>query len=104
MNVLFYIVLTVYILAINFYGVLILRFQKNAREKGDDESLIITDGKLLLTGILGGAIGIYVFMFIYKYRLKSLIMMVLMPVFIAINVYIIYLIIQNGYGYLIKAV
>lgn len=47
----------------------------------------IRDGKLFLTGALGGAIGVYVAMFVYKYKLTSFLLMVIMPVFIAINLY-----------------
>ena len=98
MPTILYIVIIVYILAINGYGILMLHFQKKARQDGDDESIAISDGKLLLTGILGGATGIFVFMFIFKYRMKSLFMMVLMPVFIAINVYLIVNVFNGGFG------
>jgi uncharacterized membrane protein YsdA (DUF1294 family) len=74
-----------------------LKFQKNARENGDEESIAIGDGKLLFTGLLGGALGIFVFMFIFKYRLKSFVMMVLMPVFIALNVYLVVVAMQKGF-------
>ncbi len=47
----------------------------------------IRDWKLLLSGILGGALGIYVAMLIYKYKLTNFLLMVIMPVFIAINLY-----------------
>ena len=90
------IIFAVYLAAVNLYGILMLRFQKKAREKGDEENISISDGKLLLTALLGGATGIFVFMFIFKYRLKSIIMMTLIPVMIAINVYIIVLIFQGG--------
>ncbi len=93
-----YVLAIVYILAINFYGILMLHFQKKSRTQGDEESIAISDGKLLLTGIMGGAIGIYIFMFIFKYRLRSLVMMVLMPVIITLNVYIVYLSFSNGFG------
>ena len=93
---LFYIVISVYVIAINVYGVLMLKFQKVARKNGDDESIIVGDSKLILTGFLGGALGIYVFMFIFKYRLKSLVLMVLMPIFIAINVYVAYFLFSGG--------
>ena len=98
MPTIIYVIAIVYVLAINVYGVMILKFQKKSRENGDDESLIITDSKLLLTGLLGGAVGIYIFMFIFKYRLKSLIMMVFMPIFIAINVYALIFIFSKGYN------
>ncbi len=77
-----------------------LKFQKKAREGGDEENIGIGDSKLLLTGLLGGALGIFVFMFILKYRLKSLIMMVLMPLFISLNAYIIFTAINGGFGFL----
>jgi uncharacterized membrane protein YsdA (DUF1294 family) len=96
-----YVITIVYFLAINVYGVMMLKFQKRARENGDEENLSISDSKLLLTGLLGGAIGIYVFMFIYKYRLRSLIMMVFMPIFIAINIYALIYLFNNGYNVIV---
>ena len=93
-----YILIIVYVLAINLYGILMLHFQKKSRAQGDEETIAISDGKLILTGFLGGAIGIYVFMFIFKYRLKSLFMMVFMPVLIALNVYLIIMILNGGFG------
>ena len=101
MPILFYIITVVYIIAINLYGVLMLRFQKKARADGDEENIAISDTKLLLAGLLGGATGIFIFMFIFKYRLKSLFMMVLMPVFIAINVYVLFLILNGGFGFFV---
>lgn len=90
------IIFVVYLVAVNLYGILMLHFQKKARENGDEENISISDGKLLLAALLGGATGIFVFMFIFKYRLKSIIMMTLVPVMIAINVYIAVLIFQGG--------
>ena len=98
MPTIIYIVLSVYILAVNFYGILMLRFQKEDRENGDEENPSISDGKLLLTGFIGGALGIFIFMFIFKYRLKSLVLMVLLPVFITLNVYAVVLGINGGFG------
>ncbi|MBQ8426284.1 MAG: hypothetical protein IJX16_00775 [Clostridia bacterium] len=94
-----YVLLIVYIIAINLYGILMLHYQKKAREDGDDENIGISDTKLLFTGVLGGATGIFVFMFIFKYRLKSIFMMVLMPIFIALNVYVIISLISNGFWF-----
>ena len=101
MPILVYVLLITYILAINFYGILMLHYQKKARENGDEENIGISDSKLMLAGLLGGATGIYIFMFIFKYRLKSLFMMVLMPVFIALNVYLVVTLINGGINYLI---
>ena len=101
MPTIFYILIFVYVIAINLYGVMMLRFQKKAREDGDEENIGISDTKLMLTGILGGATGIFIFMFIYKYRLKSMIMMVLMPIFITLNIYVIYKAFSGSFGFII---
>ena len=94
----FFLVITiVYLAAVNFYGIMMLREQKKARENGDEENISVSDAKLLFTGLLGGATGIFVFMFIFKYRLKSLFMMVAMPVLIA--VYVAVNLFNNGFGF-----
>ncbi len=101
MPVLVYVLTIVYFLAINLYGVLMLHFQKKAREEGDEENITISDTKLMLAGLLGGATGIFIFMFIFKYRLKSLFMMVLMPVFIALNIYLLIMVFNGGFGFFV---
>ncbi len=93
-----YIIAATYLVAVNFYGIMMLRFQKKSREDGD-ESLNVSDAKLFLTGLLGGATGIFVFTFIFKYRLKSLFTMVVMPVLIAVNVYITLFALNDGWGF-----
>ncbi len=100
MPLIVYVITVVYFIAINLYGILMLRFQKKAAQLGD-ESVRISDAKIYLAGILGGALGIFVFMFIFKYRLKSLFMMVLMPIFIALNIYIVIMLINGGFGFFI---
>lgn len=97
MPTIIYILTIVYIISINLYGILMLHYQKKSREN-DEETIEISDTKLILAGLLGGATGIFVFMFIFKYRLKSLFLMVLMPVFIALNVYVLISLLRNGYG------
>ena len=99
MPTLFYILVITYVIAINLYGILMLKFQKKAREDGDEENIGISDTKLIITGLLGGALGIFVFMFILKYRLKSIVMMVLMPLFISLNAYLIFITINGGFGF-----
>ena len=75
-----------------------LHYQKKARLEGDEENVSIGDSRLFITGLLGGATGIFAFMFIFKYRLKSIFMMVIMPILIAVNVYMIIMAFGNGYG------
>ena len=103
MPTIFYIIFGVYIIAINFYGILMLKFQKKARSEDAnfedvEETYKVRDSRLFFTGLLGGALGIFVFSFIFKYRLKSLFLMVLMPVLIALNVYLIILLTTNVNG------
>ena len=96
MPTLFYILLITYFIAINLYGVLMLKFQKTAQE--NDKYTKISDAKLYFAGILGGATFIFIFMFIFKHNLKSLFMMVLMPLFIVLNFYFITLALNGGFG------
>ncbi|MBR2870460.1 MAG: hypothetical protein IKB98_03700, partial [Clostridia bacterium] len=63
-----------------------------------EENVSIGDSKLFIAGILGGATAIYVCMFIKKYRLKSIFMMVLMPILIVINVYLSIMLFTSGFG------
>ena len=91
-----YVLYIVFLVAINFFGILNLGFQKKSREECDDE-LKVGDFKLVFTGLLGGALGIFVFMFIYKYRLKSFLFMILMPLFIALHVYLSIMLFSNGF-------
>ena len=95
-----YIVLIVYIVAVNFYAVIFLKSQRD--DYATDESKMHSgDGKLLLTAILGGAIGLYVSMFIMRYRLKNLLLMILLPVIGALNVYFFILAFRSGYSYFV---
>ena len=96
-----YILLIVYLIAINLYGILMLKFQKTDTESNQAQKPTVSDSKIMLAGLLGGAIGIYIFMFILKYRLKSLFMMILMPIFIVINIYILFEIFTNGIGFFV---
>ena len=97
MPTIIYVILIAYLVAINFYGILMLHFQKKSKQKGDEENISISDGKLMIAGLLGGALGIFIFMFVFKYRLKSLLLMVVMPIFIALNVYLLIMAFNTGF-------
>lgn len=101
MPVLVYIIIIVYIIAVNLYGILMLRFQKKSREDETEQTPPVSDAKLMLAAILGGATGIFIFMFIFKYRLKSFFLMVSMPVLIAVNVYLLIMAFNGGFGFYI---
>ena len=90
----------VYLVAINLYGVLMLSFQKKAQI--NKTKTAVSDVKLFIAGILGGAIGIFAFMFIFKYRLNSLPFMVFMPIFTATTIYLIIFIMTGGFGFFLS--
>lgn len=80
------VVVIVYYVAINVYGFFLILMQRKAHEEQNEKK--ISDGKLFVAGALGGAAGVYIAMFVFKYRLTSLFLMVVMPVLITINIYI----------------
>lgn len=97
---LLYIVFIVYILAVNFYAVLLLKSQRD--EFSENESKMNGgDGKLILTAILGGAIAIYVSMFIMRYRTKNLLLMILMPVIAVFNIYFCIVAFRSGMSFFV---
>ncbi len=113
--VLLRIVSITYFLAANVYGFILINFQKKHYQKiaklqeasiesvnsnGETpplsqqekdtpkEKAPIGNFKLYITGLLGGALGIYIAIFVYKYKLSNFLLMVTMPVLFAINLYI----------------
>lgn len=97
---LLYIIFIVYILAVNFYAVLLIRSQRD-ESCGNESKMNSGDGKLILTAILGGAIAIYVSMFLMRYRLKNLMLMILMPVLAVLNVYFVILAFRSGFTFFV---
>ena len=85
-----YILLAIYILAVNFASFMLVKRQVEEWEAGD-ATAHKTDGKIILAALLGGASAIYITMFCLRYRLSNLLLMILMPVLAALNLYCFYL-------------
>ena len=107
--VILYLLLVAYILAINFYAFLLV---KSLRDKEKEtETLNATEtapripekvaGKLCTTGLLGGAITIYVCMFLFKYKRSDLLLMVLMPLLGVLNIYLWVLLFRSGFSFFV---
>ena len=118
--VLLYILLTAYIVAINFYSFLLVKGLRdkerqaeaerqaqpllNASQSSKQPTQPNADkylGKLCIAGALGGAITIYTCMFILKYKRNDLLLMVLMPLLGVLNVYLFVLLFKSGFGFLL---
>ncbi len=96
---LLYIIFAAYIIAVNVYSVMLLLSLRN--EYMLDESKLNTgDGKLILSAILGGAIGIYVTMFITRFKLKNMLLMILLPVIAVLNVWFCVLAFRSGFTFI----
>ena len=108
-----YILFVSYIISINFYAFLLV---KSLRDKEKQSEILrqaeplttnanLTTapeknlGKLCITGLLGGAITIYVCMFIFKYKRSDLLLMVLMPILGVLNVYLWVLLFRSGFSF-----
>ena len=99
--VLLYVIFSVYILAVNFYAVMLLKSQRD--NFGETDNKPAGDGKLILTAILGGALAIYVSMFIMRYRLNNILLMILMPVIAVLNVWFFFLAYRSGFTFFVVA-
>lgn len=102
MLILIRVMLAVYVVAINVYGFMLLRFQKNRSEENSETS--VKDGKLFIAGLLGGAIGIYLAMFILSYRLQSMFLMIVMPLLIVLNAFFVILAVTSDFGVVVQGV
>ncbi len=96
--VLLYIIFSVYILAVNFYAVILIKTQREDYG-GDDKPA--GDGKLILTAILGGALAIYVSMFVMRYRLNNILLMIILPVIAVLNVWFFFLAFRSGFTFFV---
>ncbi len=100
--VLLYVIFIVYILAVNVFAIILVKSQKDEAidENGKAKS---GDGKLILTAMLGGEIAIYVSMFVMRYRLKNLLLMLIMPVIAVLNVYFCIVAFRSGFTFFVVA-
>ena len=129
--VILYLLLVAYILSINFYAYLLVKSLRDKEKqaqalKNAENSTISTSqtpvnttsnapnnvsnnaippekqtGKLCITGLLGGAITIYVCMFLLKYKRTDMLLMVLMPILGVLNIYLWVLLFKSGFGFLL---
>ena len=68
-----------YYLSANVFGFMIVNSQKKSEENKETCNKV-TDGKIFFSSLLGGALGVYIAMFVFKHNLKSITFMVLTPV------------------------
>lgn len=114
--VILYVLLVAYILAINFYAFLLVKSlrdqEKQAELNAQAQPLVDAQtpqpkptakatSKLCITGLLGGAIAIYVCMFIFKYKRSDLLLMVLMPLLAVLNIYLWVLLFRSGFSFFV---
>ncbi len=114
--IILYVLLIAYIIAINFYAFLLVKSfrDKERQEEVNRQAEPLSSAqsenkkqpektlsKLLLTGALGGAITVYVCMFLLKYKRSDLLLMVLMPLLGVLNVYLFVLLFRSGFGFLV---
>lgn len=85
----------VYIAAVNVYSVMLVLSQRNDC-LSDEIKPTNGDGKLLLAALLGGALGIYVTMFITRFKLKNIVLMILLPIIGVFNVWLTILAFRSG--------
>ena len=95
------IVVITYIIAINVYSYLLVLTQKKQMEEHLKSS--VRDSKLFVAGLLGGALGVYIAMFTLSFRLQNLFLMVIMPILIVLNLYLIILAFINNFGFVVSA-
>ncbi len=108
--IILFVLLIAYIISVNFYAFILVKSLKDNHREGETPTQGVpltqrTDepkkenrhlGKLLATGALGGAITVYVCMFIFKWKRTDLLLMLLMPVLGVLNIYLWILLFRSG--------
>ena len=85
-----------YLIGINIYSFILFKSQRDEFE-ATGEIKRSGEGRLLLAGALGGAILIYLCMFLFRYRLKSLLLMIAFPLLCVLNVYTVVALFRSGF-------
>lgn len=88
---LFYLIAIAYFVAVNIYGFCLVKAQK---DESDGEKA--NDKKLFFAGLLGGALTVYIFLFVYRFRLKNAFLMITLPVLIVVEGYLAFLLFRSG--------
>ena len=89
--VLFYLIPIAYLIAVNVYGFCPVKTQTDESEEGTSN-----DKKMFFAGLLGGALTVYIFLFVYRFRLKSALLMITLPILIVLDVYLAFLFFRSG--------
>ncbi len=103
--------IVVYILAINVFGFMLVLTDKRHAEQiklsEEDENAVkpkrISKGNFIFTAFLGGALGIYLSLFILKHKTNNLFLMITMPLILVINVYCFVFLFSNTFGIILPS-
>ncbi len=98
--ILLYILFSAYLIAINFYSFWLVKTAADDSPTQEKPSRS-GDGRLFLAGALGGAIAVYASMFVFKYKLKNIFLMVFMPVLAVLNIWFAVLAFRSGFTFFI---
>ena len=87
-----YILVAVYLIAVNVYGFMLVRSLRTAAL--ERQSTAAKKWKLLLAALLGGAPAGYAAMFLLRCGTDDLLLMLAMPLLIAFNAYTLFLLLR----------
>ncbi len=87
----------VYLLAVNFYSFMLVKTLKSKDDGGEESKAY--DSKIAFAGLLGGAIAVYVCMFIFKYKQTNVLLMILMPILGVLQIFLSVVLVRHGIVY-----
>lgn len=88
----FYSLLAAYLVIINILSVLMFGYDKLKAKKNGWR---IPESRFLVLGLLGGAVGIYIGMRIFRHKTKHMLFIVGIPLLMVLNLVIIYYLIRS---------